>query len=145
MTPGVDNPVSKIAVSSGCILAVLFILLMQIWFRFQALWPSRSRLNSARTVSESSEGCGTAGEMEMSEDFSLTGSLKRRRHREDSAYTSQRDSISGGTSETPSPEMEEEDQNGYVLPGNSPERGNSIIYIGCLFSTVSFQCCHIHL
>lgn len=146
MTPGVDNPVSKIPVSSWCILSVLFILLRQIWFCFQALWPSRSRLNSARTVSESSEGCGTAGEMEMSEDFSLTGSLKRRRHREDSAYTSQRDSISGGTSETPSPEMEEEeDQNGYVLPGGSPERGNRIIYIGCLFSTVSFQCCHIHL
>uniref|UniRef100_A0A3Q1C6L6 Receptor protein-tyrosine kinase n=1 Tax=Amphiprion ocellaris TaxID=80972 RepID=A0A3Q1C6L6_AMPOC len=86
---------------------------------------SRSRLNSARTVSESSEGCGTAVELEMSEDFSLAGSLKRRRHREDSAYVSQRDSMSGGQSDTPSPEMEEEDQNGYVLPGNSPERGNT--------------------
>ncbi|XP_015226132.1 PREDICTED: receptor tyrosine-protein kinase erbB-3 isoform X2 [Cyprinodon variegatus] len=81
---------------------------------------SRSRLNSARTMSESSEGCG--GELEMSEDFSLTGSLKRGRHREDSAYVSQRDSMSGGPPETPSPEMEEEDQNGYVLPGGSPER-----------------------
>uniref|UniRef100_A0A3Q1ASB0 Receptor protein-tyrosine kinase n=1 Tax=Amphiprion ocellaris TaxID=80972 RepID=A0A3Q1ASB0_AMPOC len=91
----------------------------------QAMWQSRSRLNSARTVSESSEGCGTAVELEMSEDFSLAGSLKRRRHREDSAYVSQRDSMSGGQSDTPSPEMEEEDQNGYVLPGNSPERGNT--------------------
>ncbi|XP_051271141.1 receptor tyrosine-protein kinase erbB-3a isoform X5 [Dicentrarchus labrax] len=97
MTPGVDNP-------------------------GQAMWQSRSRLNSARTVSESSEGCGTTVELEMSEDFSLTGSLKRRRHREDSAYLSQRDSMSGGPPETPSPEMEEEDQNGYVLPGDSPER-----------------------
>ncbi|TNN65645.1 Receptor tyrosine-protein kinase erbB-3 [Liparis tanakae] len=97
MTPGVDNP-------------------------GQAMWQSRSRLNSARTVSESSEGCGTAVELEMSEDFSLTGSLKRRRQREDSAYMSQRDSLSGGPPETPSPEMEEEDQNGYVLPGESPER-----------------------
>lgn len=97
MTPGVDSP-------------------------GQAMWQSRSRLNSARTVSESSEGCGTAVELEMSEDFSLTGSLKRRRHREDSAYVSQRDSMSGGPPETPSPEMEEEDQNGYVLPGDSPER-----------------------
>ncbi|XP_070693587.1 receptor tyrosine-protein kinase erbB-3a [Pempheris klunzingeri] len=97
MTPGVDNP-------------------------GQAMWPSRSRLNSARTVSESSEGCGTAVELEMSEDFSLAGSLKRRRHREDSAYMSQRDSSSGGPPETPSPEMGEEDQNGYVLPGDSPER-----------------------
>ncbi|XP_028431360.1 receptor tyrosine-protein kinase erbB-3a [Perca flavescens] len=97
MTPGVDNP-------------------------GQAMWQSRSRLNSARTVSESSEGCGTAVELEMSEDFSLTGSLKRRRQREDSAYMSQRDSLSGGPPETPSPDMEEEDQNGYVLPGDSPER-----------------------
>ncbi|XP_060898548.1 receptor tyrosine-protein kinase erbB-3a isoform X2 [Labrus mixtus] len=88
----------------------------------RAIWQSRSRLNSARTVSESSEGCGLAVEMEMSEDFSLTGSLKRHRHREDSAYMSQRDSLSGGPPETPSPEIEEEDQNGYVLPGDSPER-----------------------
>uniref|UniRef100_A0A3B5MT26 Protein kinase domain-containing protein n=1 Tax=Xiphophorus couchianus TaxID=32473 RepID=A0A3B5MT26_9TELE len=78
---------------------------------------SRSRLNSARTMSESSEGCGTAVDMEMSEDFSLPGSLKRRRQREDSAYVSQRDSMSGGPPETPSPDTEEEDQNGYVLPG----------------------------
>ncbi|XP_050930426.1 receptor tyrosine-protein kinase erbB-3a isoform X3 [Lates calcarifer] len=97
MTPGFDNP-------------------------GQAPWQSRSRLNSARTVSESSEGCGTAVELEMNEDFSLAGSLKRRCHREDSAYMSQRDSMSGGPPETPSPEMEEEDQNGYVLPGDSPER-----------------------
>uniref|UniRef100_A0A3B4TVN1 Receptor protein-tyrosine kinase n=1 Tax=Seriola dumerili TaxID=41447 RepID=A0A3B4TVN1_SERDU len=94
----------------------------------QAVWQSRSRLNSARTVSESSEGCGTAVELEMNEDFSLTGSLKRRRHREDSAYMSQRDSMSGGPPETPSPEIEEEDQNGYVLPGDSPERGDSLIH-----------------
>lgn len=91
------------------------------------MWQSRSRLNSARTVSESSEGCGTGMEMEMGEDFPLAGSLKRRRHREDSAYVSQRDSMSGGPPETPSPEMEEEDQNGYVLPGGSPERGDTII------------------
>ncbi|XP_067361222.1 receptor tyrosine-protein kinase erbB-3a isoform X2 [Channa argus] len=97
MTPGVDN--------AG-----------------QATWQSRSRLNSARTVSESSEGCVTTVELEIKEDFSLTGSLKRRRHREDSAYMSQRDSMSCGPPETPSPEMEEEDQNGYVLPGDSPER-----------------------
>uniref|UniRef100_A0A8C8HIL9 Receptor protein-tyrosine kinase n=1 Tax=Oncorhynchus tshawytscha TaxID=74940 RepID=A0A8C8HIL9_ONCTS len=84
---------------------------------------SRSRLNSARTVSESSEGRGTLVELEMSED--LAGSLQRKRHREDSAYMSQRDSMSGVLSETPSPDTEgEEDQNGYVLPGlgDSPER-----------------------
>uniref|UniRef100_A0A8C4GQJ9 Receptor protein-tyrosine kinase n=1 Tax=Dicentrarchus labrax TaxID=13489 RepID=A0A8C4GQJ9_DICLA len=106
------------------------ILLIQVCLccLLQAMWQSRSRLNSARTVSESSEGCGTTVELEMSEDFSLTGSLKRRRHREDSAYLSQRDSMSGGPPETPSPEMEEEDQNGYVLPGDSPERGDSVIH-----------------
>ncbi|KAL6111520.1 erbb3 [Pungitius sinensis] len=93
MTPGVGNPA-------------------------QATWQSRSRLNSARTVSESSEGCSTAVELEMIE----AGSLKTRRQREDSAYISQRGSLSGGPPETPSPEMEEEDQNGYVLPRDSPER-----------------------
>lgn len=91
------------------------------------MWQSRSRLNSARTVSESSECCGAALEFEVGEDFALTGSLKRRRNREDSAYVSQRDSLSGGPPETPSPEMEEEDQNGYVLPGCSPERGDDMI------------------
>lgn len=94
----------------------------------QVLWPSRSRLNSGRTVSESSEGCGTVVDMEMSEDFSMSGSLKRHRNRQDSAYMSQRDSMSGGPPETPSPDMEEEDQNGYVLPGDSPKRGSSIIW-----------------
>ena len=96
------------------------------------MWQSRSRLNSARTVSECSEGCGPAVELEINEDYSLTGSLKRRRQREDSAYMSQRDSLSGGPPETPSPEMEEEDQNGYVLPGESPERGDNIPRIFCL-------------
>ncbi|XP_057701747.1 receptor tyrosine-protein kinase erbB-3-like [Corythoichthys intestinalis] len=90
----------------------------------QVPWQPRSRLNSARTVSESSEGCGTATELELIEDSSLAGSPKRRRQRQDSAYVSQRDSLSGGPPETPSPEMDEEDQNGYVLPGDSPEREN---------------------
>ncbi|XP_029103509.1 receptor tyrosine-protein kinase erbB-3a isoform X3 [Scleropages formosus] len=80
----------------------------------------RSRLNSARTVSESSEGRGTLlePEVEPSEDSSLTGSLRRGRCRTDSAYMS-------GAPETPSPHSEgEEDHNGYVLPGisDSPER-----------------------
>ncbi|XP_061746081.1 receptor tyrosine-protein kinase erbB-3a [Nerophis ophidion] len=84
----------------------------------QAPWQSRSRLNSARTVSESLVGCG----LEMIEDLGRTGSPKRGRHREDSAYVSQRDSLSGGPSQTPSPDVYEEDLNGYVLPGDSPER-----------------------
>ncbi|XP_054639834.1 receptor tyrosine-protein kinase erbB-3-like [Dunckerocampus dactyliophorus] len=88
----------------------------------QAPWQSRSRLNSARTTSEGSEGCGFAVDLEMIEGFSQDGSLERGRRREDSAYVSQRDSLSGGPPETPSPEVDEEDQNGYVLPGDSPER-----------------------
>eukprot|EP00064_Thunnus_orientalis_P002181 superscaffoldBa00000153_g2188 len=132
MTPGFDNPgqVAKMSIYykfKDIINIILFILLWSfsnavVFILSQAPWQSRSRLNSARTVSESSEGCGTALELEMSEDFSLAGSLKRRRHREDSAYISQRDSMSGGPPETPSPEIEEEDQNGYVLPGDSPEK-----------------------
>lgn len=103
------------------------------------MWQSRSRLNSARTVSESSEGCGITVELEMSEDFSMGGSPKRRRHREDSAYMSQRDSLSGGPPETPSPQMEEEDQNGYVLPGDSPERGDSFVVHLCSSNNLSWE------
>ncbi|XP_031423059.1 receptor tyrosine-protein kinase erbB-3 isoform X2 [Clupea harengus] len=97
----------------------------------QAAWASRARLNSARTVSESSEGRGTMVEVEveMTEDFPFHGSLRRARHREDSAYMSQRDSLSGlqdtPIPDTPSPKTDgEEDQNEYVLPGHlhSPER-----------------------
>lgn len=94
----------------------------------QIIFHSRSRLNSGRTLSESSEGCGTAADLEISE----AGSLKRHRQRVDSAYMSQRDSMSCGPPETPSPEVEEEDQNGYVLPGDSPERGDSVIHVCCL-------------
>uniref|UniRef100_A0A8B9LV62 Receptor protein-tyrosine kinase n=1 Tax=Astyanax mexicanus TaxID=7994 RepID=A0A8B9LV62_ASTMX len=98
----------------------------------KTVWPSRSRLNSARTVSESSEGRGTVRDMEMNEDFTSAGSLRRARHREDSAYMSQRESLLGPP-DTPIPDTPslctegEEDQNGYVLPGlcESPERGNS--------------------
>uniref|UniRef100_A0A3P9GZR1 Receptor protein-tyrosine kinase n=1 Tax=Oryzias latipes TaxID=8090 RepID=A0A3P9GZR1_ORYLA len=75
----------------------------------------------SRTMSESSEGCGTAVELDMSEDFSMGGSLKRKRQRQDSAYVSQRDSMSGGPPETPSPDEDDENDE-YVLPGESPER-----------------------
>lgn len=122
MTPGVDSPgqVGQTVFVQSCSRTQGHHVTNTCVYIFQAAWPSRSRLNSARTVSESSEGC------EMNEDLSLTGSLGRRRHREDSAYMSQRDSMSGGPPDTPSPEMEEEDQNGYVLPGDSPERGDSL-------------------
>lgn len=79
-------------------------------------------------MSESSEGCGTVADMEMSEDCSTLESVKGHRNRQDSAYMSQRDSMSGGPPETPSSDLEEEDQNGYVLPGDSPKRGSSIVW-----------------
>ncbi|XP_062852662.1 receptor tyrosine-protein kinase erbB-3a [Trichomycterus rosablanca] len=94
----------------------------------QMVWP-RSRLNSTRTISESSDGRGTMVELEMNEDILSIGSMREGRHRKDSAYMSQRDSLSGPPDtpipDTPSPCTEgEEDKNGYVLPGlsDSPER-----------------------
>lgn len=138
MTPGVDTPGQVSSIGKWqCenILMLHSVLKYTVFVHdihiLQGMWQSRSRLNSARTVSESSEGRGTATETEMNEDFSLTGSLRRKRQREDSAYLSQRDSMSGGPPETPSPDIEnEEDQNGYVLPGESPKRGNTMIDIG---------------
>uniref|UniRef100_A0A674K593 receptor protein-tyrosine kinase n=1 Tax=Terrapene triunguis TaxID=2587831 RepID=A0A674K593_9SAUR len=68
-----------------------------------------------RTVSESSEGRGTASEGELMEELSLP-SL---RSRGDSAYLSQRESfpLSAGTADG------EDDVNGYVLPDHH-SRGN---------------------
>uniref|UniRef100_A0A8C1I0N2 Receptor protein-tyrosine kinase n=1 Tax=Cyprinus carpio carpio TaxID=630221 RepID=A0A8C1I0N2_CYPCA len=83
----------------------------------QTGWASRSRLDSGCTVSESSEGRGTAVEVEMNEDMSSVGSMRRVKHREDSAYMSQRDSLSGPPETTSTGIPGEEDQNGYVLPG----------------------------
>ncbi|XP_016089139.1 receptor tyrosine-protein kinase erbB-3-like [Sinocyclocheilus grahami] len=90
----------------------------------QTGWASRSRLDSGCTVSESSEGRGTAVELEMNEDISSVGSMRRVTHREDSAYMSQRDSLSGPPETTSTGTPGEEDQNGYVLPGfgESPEK-----------------------
>uniref|UniRef100_A0A673LS67 Receptor protein-tyrosine kinase n=1 Tax=Sinocyclocheilus rhinocerous TaxID=307959 RepID=A0A673LS67_9TELE len=91
----------------------------------QTGWASRSRLDSGCTVSESSEGRGTAVELEMNEDISSVGSMRRVTHREDSAYMSQRDNLSGPPETTSTGTPGEEDQNGYVLPGfgESPEKG----------------------
>lgn len=85
----------------------------------------RARQESVgRTVSESSEGRGTASECELPEELSLAGSLCRSlRSRGDSAYLSQRESFSphAGTAD------EEEDANGYVMPNrHSRERAASL-------------------
>ncbi|XP_030324010.1 receptor tyrosine-protein kinase erbB-3 [Calypte anna] len=77
--------------------------------------PRRSRQESlGRTVSESSEGRGTASELDLAEGGSLSGSLCRSlRSRGDSAYLSQRESF---PPLPPSSEGSEEDANGYVTP-----------------------------
>uniref|UniRef100_A0A8U7NUC8 receptor protein-tyrosine kinase n=1 Tax=Corvus moneduloides TaxID=1196302 RepID=A0A8U7NUC8_CORMO len=82
----------------------------------------RSRQESlGRTVSESSEGRGTASELELGEGGSLAGSLCRslRSRGGDSAYLSQRESF---PPPPPSSEGSEEDPNGYVTP-NCAHRG----------------------
>ncbi|CAN0014445.1 unnamed protein product [Bubo scandiacus] len=83
--------------------------------------PRRSRQESlGRTVSESSEGRGTASELDLAEGGSLSGSLCRSlRSRGDSAYLSQRESF---PPPPPSTEGSEEDANGYVTP-NCAGRG----------------------
>lgn len=75
----------------------------------------------------SSEGQGTAVELEMNDDFSLVGTTRRVTHREDSAYMSQRDSLSGPQETTSTGTQGEEDQSEYVLPGfgESPEKGEN--------------------
>ncbi|XP_067385945.1 receptor tyrosine-protein kinase erbB-3 isoform X2 [Emydura macquarii macquarii] len=74
----------------------------------------RARQESVgRTVSESSEGRGTASECELTEELSLAGSLGRSlRSRGDSAYLSQRGSFLLPASAADG----EEDANGYVMP-----------------------------
>ncbi|CAM4602401.1 receptor tyrosine-protein kinase erbB-3 isoform X1 [Lepidochelys kempii] len=85
----------------------------------------RARQESVgRTVSESSEGRGTASECELTEELSLPGSLCHGlRSRGDSAYLSQRESfpLSAGTADG------EEDVNGYVMPDlHGRERAASV-------------------
>uniref|UniRef100_A0A8B9MVE8 Uncharacterized protein n=1 Tax=Accipiter nisus TaxID=211598 RepID=A0A8B9MVE8_9AVES len=82
---------------------------------------SKGRQESlGRTVSESSEGRGTASELDLAEGGSLSGSLCRSlRSRGDSAYLSQRESF---PPPPPSTEGSEEDANGYVTP-NCAGRG----------------------
>lgn len=76
-----------------------------------------------RTMSECSEGRGTASDYDLTEDLSLSGSLCRSlRSRGDSAYLSQRESLMlpvGGTDG-------EEDANGYVMPDRNG-RGKSSV------------------
>uniref|UniRef100_A0AAZ3P6C3 Receptor protein-tyrosine kinase n=1 Tax=Oncorhynchus tshawytscha TaxID=74940 RepID=A0AAZ3P6C3_ONCTS len=78
------------------------------------LFSQRSRLNSARTLSEGSEGSGL--DNELAEGVSLSGSLRR-----------SQSAVSKSPSYRPEEEEEEEEEDhyGYVLPGvsSTPERG----------------------
>ncbi|KAM4880923.1 receptor tyrosine-protein kinase erbB-3 [Sylvia borin] len=92
--------------------------------------PRRSRQHSlGRTVSESSEGRGTASELELGEGGSLGGGSLCRSLRSrggDSAYLSQRESFPPAP---PGSEGSEEDPNGYVTPNcalRDPDLGGSI-------------------
>ncbi|XP_041712660.1 receptor tyrosine-protein kinase erbB-3 isoform X1 [Coregonus clupeaformis] len=99
------------------------------------LFSQRSRLNSARTLSEGSEGSGL--DNELAEGVSLSGSLRRQQLRagRDSSGSSTHhtsttmvhrspSAVSKSPSYRPEEEEEEEDHYGYVLPGVSgtPER-----------------------
>ncbi|XP_039603172.1 receptor tyrosine-protein kinase erbB-3a isoform X2 [Polypterus senegalus] len=96
---------------------------------------SRSRNGSARTQSESSEGHGTVSEAEMNEDGSLVGSMRRTRRREDSAYHSQRISL---TLPSEPEDSDDDDYNGYVMPGvsSSTERDCPLSFYGSQNSTL---------
>lgn len=104
---------------------------------FLQLFSQRSRLNSARTLSEGSEGSGL--DNELAEGVSLSGSLRRqqlRAGRDSSGSSTHHTSTTmvhrsqSAVSKSPSyrpekEEEEEEDHYGYVLPGvlGTPERG----------------------
>ncbi|TRZ00828.1 hypothetical protein DNTS_029445 [Danionella cerebrum] len=94
----------------------------------QTGWASRSRLDSACTISESSEGRG-AFDLDPTEDFSSVGSLRRVTQRQDSAYMSQRDSLNNPPETAFTGTQGEEEHNGYVLPGfgESPEKESLLL------------------
>lgn len=84
--------------------------------------------STARTLSESSEGRGTASELDFFEDSSMTGTLRQgQRSREDSAYLSNRASLGPSING----DMEE-DINGYVMPDHSLK--DRSISTGCIDS-----------
>ncbi|MEE6471483.1 hypothetical protein FKM82_009285 [Ascaphus truei] len=69
--------------------------------------PRRREDSLGRTVSESSEGCGTASDLETAEDISFGGSLSSPRSRLDSAYRSHRESLFTATPD---------DDSEYIMP-----------------------------
>uniref|UniRef100_A0A674EF02 Receptor protein-tyrosine kinase n=1 Tax=Salmo trutta TaxID=8032 RepID=A0A674EF02_SALTR len=116
-----------------------YITFLSIRYGSDVLFSQRSRLNSARTLSEGSEGSGL--DNELAEGVSLSGSLRRqqlRAGRDSSGSSTHHTSTTmvhrsqSAVSKSPSyrpekEEEEEEDHYGYVLPGvlGTPERGDS--------------------
>uniref|UniRef100_A0A8K9V142 Receptor protein-tyrosine kinase n=1 Tax=Oncorhynchus mykiss TaxID=8022 RepID=A0A8K9V142_ONCMY len=116
-----------------------YITFLSIRYGRDVLFSQRSRLNSARTLSEGSEGSGL--DNELAEGVSLSGSLCRqqlRAGRDSSGSSTHHTSTTmvhrsqSAVSKSPSyrpeeEEEEEEDHYGYVLPGvsSTPERGES--------------------
>uniref|UniRef100_A0AAZ3RAD8 Receptor protein-tyrosine kinase n=1 Tax=Oncorhynchus tshawytscha TaxID=74940 RepID=A0AAZ3RAD8_ONCTS len=117
-----------------------YITFPSIRYGSDVLFSQRSRLNSARTLSEGSEGSGL--DNELAEGVSLSGSLRRqqlRAGRDSSGSSTHHTSTTmvhrsqSAVSKSPSyrpeeeEEEEEEDHYGYVLPGvsSTPERGDS--------------------
>ncbi|KAM4610148.1 receptor tyrosine-protein kinase erbB-3b [Polymixia lowei] len=91
------------------------------------LWSQRSRLSSAQTLSEGSEGRGSGHGVALPEAVSLTGSLRRARggaERSSSRVSTGLHRNLSTASEPPSckarrkEEEEEVDNYGYVLPGS---------------------------
>lgn len=94
------------------------------------LWSQRSHINSTRTLSEGSESRGSGLDTELMEGLSLTGSLRRARGgvgctvgKEHCSNTNAsarvHRSLSGASVTSELGEKEEEDHDGYVLPGSS--------------------------
>lgn len=77
-------------------------------------------------MSESSEGRGTLVDVEMCEIISQTGSLCRGHSQGDSAYLSNCVSIISDAF-SPGIEVDEEDQDGYILPRSSHHSGRGDI------------------
>uniref|UniRef100_A0A8C7F6A1 Receptor protein-tyrosine kinase n=1 Tax=Oncorhynchus kisutch TaxID=8019 RepID=A0A8C7F6A1_ONCKI len=116
----------------------LYITFLSIRYRSDVLFSQRSRLNSARTLSEGSEGSGL--DNELAEGVSLSGSLRRqqlRAGRDSSGSSTHHTSTTmvhrsqSAVSKSPSyrpeeeEEEEEEDHYGYVLPGMDAFGGDS--------------------
>lgn len=101
------------------------------------MWPQRTRLGSARTTSESSEGRGTIVDVEI---ISQTGSLRRGYSRADSAYMSNCMSVSSEPF-SPGLQVAEEDIDGYVQPRSvqNAERGDILLLLCDRFIYLSYS------